>query len=196
MTYWVTSENTVVPSVGTKAKITYNKRNKTIINNKAPRRTLLFGSFASFVIMVTAERPHIVALKLSPWFMATKLLAVKCKEISVFHCQFCSFEAKNVGHKEKCRLQISRVIFPQNRFSVAQESHKCGACEPHTPVGHVWWEKKTDCFPYNEIILTRGACYCLLQALASHLVVIDVFSNSKAVLSNVSPCINWDQAQF
>ena len=49
-------------------------------------------------------------------------------------------------------------------------------------------KKWTVCFPYHEIVLTRGAYYCLLQALASHLVVNAVSSNSKAVLSNVSPC--------
>ena len=47
-----------VPSVGTEARIAYNNRNNTTNEyNKAPRRTLLFGSFVSFVMTVSAERP-------------------------------------------------------------------------------------------------------------------------------------------
>ena len=61
-----------------------------------------------------------------------------------------------------------------------RDSHSRRACEVR---------EKNGLFS-SEIILTRGTCYCLLQALASHLVVNAVFSNSKAVLSNVSPCIN------
>ena len=47
----------MVPYVHTEAKFTYNKTNNTT-KNKAPRRTLLFGSFVSFVMTVPAERPR------------------------------------------------------------------------------------------------------------------------------------------
>ena len=51
----------LVPSVGTEAQITYNK--ETIQpNNKAPRETLLFGSFVCFVMTVPAERPKILLM--------------------------------------------------------------------------------------------------------------------------------------
>ena len=41
------------------------------------------------------------------------------------------------------RLQNSRVFFPQNRFSLALESHTREVREPHTPVRRVRREKKS-----------------------------------------------------
>ena len=48
--------NVWVPSVGTKAQITFNERNKWIqSNNKASSRTVLFCSFVSFVMTIPVE---------------------------------------------------------------------------------------------------------------------------------------------
>ena len=44
-------------------------------NNKAPRRTLLFGPFVSFVMTVPAERPH-------------NLPFVRDKHVKSFHFMF------------------------------------------------------------------------------------------------------------
>ena len=41
-----------------------------------------------------------------------------------------------------CRLQNSRGFFPQNRFSLALESHTREVREPHTPIRRVRREKK------------------------------------------------------
>lgn len=41
------------------------------------------------------------------------------------------------------RLQNNRVFFPQNRFSLALESHTREVREPHTPVRRVRREKKS-----------------------------------------------------
>ena len=48
-----------------KAQMTYNKKNTIKPSNKAPRRTLLFGSFVSFAKTVPSERP--------PYFSCTDL---------------------------------------------------------------------------------------------------------------------------
>lgn len=52
------TSKSIVPSLGTQAQITNNKRNNRP-NNEASRRTLLFGSSVSFGMRVPAERPNL-----------------------------------------------------------------------------------------------------------------------------------------
>ena len=60
------------------------------------------------------------------------------------------------------RLQNSRVFFPQNRFSLALESHTREVREPHTPVRRVRREKKSvfrqSRSPFSPLLQT----FCLI----------------------------------